>query len=157
VQSVNERQKQVLLDKITARFGAKLDGLRFAVWGLAFKPGTDDLREAPSATLVQGLLERGANVAAYDPQAMAAAQAQWPPHARLNYANSAHAALHGADALVIVTEWKEFRSPDFAFLASALRQPIVVDGRNLFDPATVLQAGLEYIPIGRRPAAPENA
>jgi len=157
VQSVNERQKQVLLDKITARFGSRLDGLRFAVWGLAFKPGTDDLREAPSLTLVQGLLERGANVAAYDPQAMAAAQAQWPPHARLNYADSAHAALHGADALVIVTEWKEFRSPDFAFLASALRQPIVVDGRNLFDPATVQGAGLEYLPIGRRPATSENA
>ena len=157
VQSANERQKRVLLEKITARFGAQLAGLRFAVWGLAFKPGTDDLREAPSFALVQGLLDRGAEVAAYDPQAMSAAQAQWPPHERLGYADSAHAALQGADALVIVTEWKEFRSPDFAHLASALRQPVVVDGRNLFDPATVHQAGLEYHAIGRRPAAPENA
>lgn len=127
------------------------------MWGLAFKPGTDDLREAPSFALVQGLLDRGAEVAAYDPQAMSAAQAHWPPHERLGYAESAHAALQGADALVIVTEWKEFRSPDFAHLASALRQPVVVDGRNLFDPATVHQAGLEYHAIGRRPAAPENA
>lgn len=156
VQSVNERQKRVLIDKIVARFGPRLQGHRFALWGLAFKPGTDDMREAPSLTVIDQLLARGAEVVAYDPEAMPQAQAALGSRAHLRYAPQANAALEGADALVIVTEWKEFRSPDFAHLAATLKHPVVFDGRNLFDPATVQQAGLEYFPIGRRPTAPEN-
>ena len=150
VQAVNQRQKQVLIDKIVARFGADLQGRRFALWGLAFKPGTDDMREAPSLTVIEQLLTRGAEVVAYDPQAMLQAQAVLGPRPHLYYAPQADAALAGADALVIVTEWKEFRSPDFAHLAATLKHPVVFDGRNLFEPSTMRAAGLEYHPIGRK-------
>ena len=150
VQAVNQRQKQVLIDKTVARFGADLQGRRFALWGLAFKPGTDDMREAPSLTVIEQLLTRGAEVVAYDPQAMLQAQAVLGPRPHLYYAPQADAALAGADALVIVTEWKEFRSPDFAHLAATLKHPVVFDGRNLFDPDTMRTAGLEYHPIGRK-------
>ncbi|MFY3385303.1 UDP-glucose dehydrogenase family protein [Paracidovorax sp. MALMAid1276] len=156
VQAVNERQKRVLVDKIVARFGPQLQGRRFALWGLAFKPGTDDMREAPSLTVIEQLLARGAEVVAYDPEAMAQAQAALGARAHLHYAPHAAAALEGADALVIVTEWKEFRSPDFAHLAATLKHPVVFDGRNLFDPATLRQAGIDYHPIGREPIAPQH-
>jgi UDPglucose 6-dehydrogenase len=149
VQAVNQRQKQVLIDKIVARLGPDLHGRRFALWGLAFKPCTDDMREAPSLTVIAQLLARGAEVVAYDPQAMLQAQAVLGPRPRLYYAPQADAALAGADALVIVTEWKEFRSPDFEHMASALKHPVVFDGRNLFDPDTMRAAGLEHYPIGR--------
>jgi len=149
VESVNERQKQVLGDKIVARFGTDLSGKRFALWGLAFKPGTDDMREAPSRVLIERLTAAGAQVTAYDPVAMAEARRAMPDQAGLRYADSAVAALEGADALVIVTEWKEFRSPDFDAIRTTLRAPLVFDGRNLFEPALMKELGIEYHAIGR--------
>ncbi|EWS61172.1 UDP-glucose 6-dehydrogenase YwqF [Methylibium sp. T29-B] len=149
VESVNERQKQVLGDKILARFGTELSGKRIALWGLAFKPGTDDMREAPSRVLIARLTAAGAEVTAYDPVAMAEARRAMPGQAGLRYADSAVAALEGADALVIVTEWKEFRSPDFDAIRTTLRTPLVFDGRNLFEPALMKQLGIEYHAIGR--------
>ena len=135
VDAANERQKLVLVDKIVARFGADLAGRRFALWGLAFKPDTDDTREAPSTVVIEQLLSRGASVSAYDPV--------------VKSLPGAMEVLHGADALVICTEWKEFRSPDFAAIKAALREPVVFDGRNMFLPETVAAAGLEYHAIGR--------
>ena len=149
VESVNERQKQVLGDKIVARFGVDLSGRRFALWGLAFKPGTDDMREAPSRVLIERLTAAGAQVTAYDPVAMAEARRAMPDQAGLRYADSAVAALEGADALVIVTEWKEFRSPDFDRIKAALKAPVVFDGRNLYEPSLVQSFGLDYQAIGR--------
>ena len=149
VNQVNEAQKSRLLQKITARFGADLTGKRFAVWGLAFKPGTDDMREAPSTVIVPGLIERGATVTAYDPVAVAQAKQLFAALPRMSYADSPMAALDGADCLVIVTEWKEFKSPDFVEIKRRLRTPVVIDGRNLFEPAMVREYGLEYSGIGR--------
>ena len=122
----------------------------FALWGLAFKPNTDDMREAPSREIVAALVARGARVAAYDPIAMDEARRVFGPMPALSYARSPMDALTGADALVVVTEWQEFRSPDFGELKRALRQPLLFDGRNLFDPELVRSAGLEYFGIGRR-------
>ncbi|HNN89790.1 MAG TPA: nucleotide sugar dehydrogenase, partial [Giesbergeria sp.] len=149
VQAVNERQKQVLVDKIVARFGPDLRGRRFALWGLAFKPGTDDMREAPSLTIIERLLALGAEVAAYDPVARTQARAVLGTRPGLHLLDRSEAVLEGADALVIVTEWKEFRSPDFARLAATLRQPVLFDGRNLFEPADMRALGIEYHAIGR--------
>ncbi|EJE51090.1 nucleotide sugar dehydrogenase [Acidovorax sp. CF316] len=156
VKAVNDRQKQVLTDKIVARFGADLAGRRFALWGLAFKPGTDDMREAPSLAIIERLLALGAEVVAYDPQAMDQARQALGERPGLSFAQLADAALQGADALVIATEWKEFRSPDFAHLAATLRERVVFDGRNLFEPAELRAAGLEYHAIGRG-TAPANS
>ena len=149
VEAVNEAQKQVLGDKIVRRLGAELQGKKFALWGLAFKPGTDDMREAPSRSLIVRLVGLGAEVVAYDPVAMDEARRAMPGLAGLHYASSATAALEGADALVIVTEWKEFRSPDFDAIAQRLRQPLVFDGRNLFEPELMQQLKIEYHCIGR--------
>ena len=149
VADVNTAQKQVLVSKIVARFGTQLAGHRFALWGLAFKPGTDDMRDAPSRVLIEQLTELGAEVVAYDPVAMAEAERALGANARLSFAASAEAALQGAHALVIVTEWREFRSPDFDDMRSALREPLVFDGRNLFDPAAMRGLGFEYHCIGR--------
>ena len=149
VEAVNEAQKQVLGDKIVRRLGAELQGKKFALWGLAFKPGTDDMREAPSRSLIARLVGLGAEVVAYDPVAMDEARRAMPGLAGLHYASSATAALEGADALVIVTEWKEFRSPDFDAIAQRLRQPLVFDGRNLFEPELMQQLKIEYHCIGR--------
>jgi UDPglucose 6-dehydrogenase len=149
VESVNDAQKKRLLEKITQRFGADLANKTFAVWGLAFKANTDDMREAPSQTVVRGLLDRGASVMAYDPVAMDEARRVFGTTARLAYAVSPMDAVTGADALVVVTEWQEFRSPDFSELRRTLRQPLLFDGRNLFDPKEVRAAGLEYFGIGR--------
>ena len=150
VEAVNDAQKARLLDKIAQRLGADLSNKKFALWGLAFKANTDDMREAPSQTVVRGLLDRGATVLAYDPVAMDEARRVFGATARLAYAASPMAAVEGADALVVVTEWQEFRSPDFTELGRLLRQPLLFDGRNLFDPAQVRAAGLEYFGIGRR-------
>ena len=147
VESANEAQKHVLPAKIAKAFGANLAGRRFALWGLAFKPNTDDMREAPSRVLIDDLLARGASLCAYDPVAMTEAQRIYGE--RISYAANPQAALEGADALVIVTEWKEFRSPDFAAIKAALRQPLIFDGRNLYDPAQLRASGLEYHAIGR--------
>ena len=149
VERANAAQKQVLAAKILKRFGADLKGLNFALWGLAFKPNTDDMREAPSRVLVAELLARGASVTAYDPVAMAEARHIYQGESRVRFAESPMAALEGADALAIVTEWKEFRSPDFQRIKQVLRTPAIFDGRNLYDPAEVRQNGLEYYPIGR--------
>jgi UDPglucose 6-dehydrogenase len=150
VEEANEAQKRILGRKIVMRFGDDLAGRRFALWGLAFKPNTDDMREAPSRTVVAELLARGAGVHAYDPVAMNEARRVFGEDSRIAYAASPLEALHGADALVIVTEWKEFRSPDFAAIKARLRQPVIFDGRNLYDPAEMRAEGIEYFAIGRR-------
>jgi UDPglucose 6-dehydrogenase len=149
VEQANAAQKQVLGAKIIKRFGADLKGLTFALWGLAFKPNTDDMREAPSRVLLAELLARGASVTAYDPVAMPEARHIYQGEGRVRFADSPMAALEGADALTIVTEWKEFRSPDFQRIKQVLRTPAIFDGRNLYDPAEVRSYGLEYYPIGR--------
>jgi len=149
VEEANVRQKRVLEEKIVRRFGEDLTGRHFALWGLAFKPNTDDMREAPSRVLVHGLLARGATVCAYDPVAMREAQRVFAVLNGLTFADTPLAAVAGADALLIVTEWKEFRSPDFAAIAAALKQAVIFDGRNLYDPAVPRAAGFEYHAIGR--------
>jgi len=149
VEAVNESQKSRLLEKVTKRLGDNLDSKRFALWGLAFKPNTDDMREAPSRTTVEGLLARGATVVAYDPVAMNEARRVLGAPAGLSFAETPIDAVGGADALIVVTEWKEFRSPDLAEIKRLLRQPLLFDGRNLFDPSVVRAAGLEYFGIGR--------
>jgi UDPglucose 6-dehydrogenase len=149
VSTVNEEQKRQLIRKVTERFGENLKGRRFAVWGLAFKPNTDDMREAPSVAVIDGLLQRGASICAYDPAAIAEAQKIYAGEPDVTYADSPLAALDGADALVIVTEWKEFRSPDFDEIKKRLKQPVVFDGRNLYEPALIRIFGLEYHAIGR--------
>lgn len=149
VELANHHQKRVLAAKIRQRFGDRLTGRRFAVWGLAFKANTDDMREAPSSAVIHSLLGAGAQVRAYDPAAMDAAQRAFGPLQGLGYAPDAMSAVQDADALVIVTEWKEFRSPDFDTLAAALRTPVIFDGRNLYDPVMLRGRGFEYHPIGR--------
>ncbi len=149
VEAVNEAQKARLLDKLTQRLGDDLRGMSFAIWGLAFKPNTDDMREAPSQVTVRALLDRGAKVVAYDPVAMDEARRVLGTLPGLAYAASPIDAVDGADALIVVTEWKEFRSPDFADIKRRLRRPLLFDGRNLFEPSLVRSAGLEYFGIGR--------
>ncbi|MDE2148099.1 MAG: UDP-glucose/GDP-mannose dehydrogenase family protein [Burkholderiales bacterium] len=153
VEAANERQKHVLVDKITARFGQDLAGRTFALWGLAFKPNTDDMREAPSRVIVAELARRGASLRAYDPVAMPEAARVLEGTPGLHFAASQADALVGADALVLVTEWKEFRNPDFDAIKAALKQPLIFDGRNLYDPALMALLGIDYHGIGRRPAA----
>ena len=160
VEAVNDAQKQVLLDKITDRFGEDLSDRTIAVWGLAFKPNTDDMREAPSRTLIASLLKRGAQVRAYDPVAIDAARTALAfdlrddpaAHSRLTFCKTQNEAATGADALVVVTEWKAFKSPDFNTLRSTLGAPVVFDGRNLYEPASLQELGFEYYAIGRSPA-----
>lgn len=149
VESANQAQKHVLGNKIVARFGADLTGLHFALWGLAFKANTDDMREASSRSVIDDLLAAGATVTAYDPVAMDAARRIYAQETRLSYADSQSACLYNADALVIVTEWKEFRSPDFDAIKAALKAPVIVDGRNLYDPQLVRAMGFEYMAVGR--------
>ena len=149
VEDVNHIQKSVLLEKITRRFGNDLTDKNFALWGLAFKPGTDDMREATSRVVLEGLWARGAGVTVYDPVAMPETQRIYGDRLDLRYAQSPHAALDDADALVIVTEWKAFKSPDFNQIRAHLKQPIIFDGRNLFEPAAMQALGLEYFGIGR--------
>jgi len=149
VEAVNERQKRVLFDKMSRFFGGKLGGRTIAVWGLAFKPNTDDLREAPSRVLMEALWTAGAKVRAYDPVAMNEARRIYGARPDLELCASATAALDGADALAICTEWQEFRSPDFARFKTALKQPVVFDGRNLYEPSLMAQQGIRYFAIGR--------
>jgi UDPglucose 6-dehydrogenase len=147
VEEVNARQKEVLVHKLTRHFAAELKGRTFALWGLAFKPNTDDMREAPARTIIDALLAAGAQVRAYDPIADSEARRIYGD--RLHLAKSAYEAADGADALVIVTEWQEFRAPDFERLRQILKTPVIFDGRNLYDPATVARAGFTYHTIGR--------
>jgi UDPglucose 6-dehydrogenase len=155
VEAVNDRQKQVLGRKVVARFGEDLTGRRFAVWGLAFKPNTDDMREAPSRVLLQELIARGATVSVYDPVAMPEARRVLALDvgedklSRIAFKDAPMEALEGAEALVIVTEWKAFRSPDFEQIKARLKQPVIIDGRNLFEPPLMTAMGIEYHGIGR--------
>ena len=149
VEEANDAQKHVLVRKIVERFGEDLSGRRFALWGLAFKPNTDDMRDAPSRVVVHELLRRGATVTAYDPVAMTEAERIFGDEPRLSFAGRPKSALDGADALVIVTEWKEFRSPDFDAIKTRLKQPVVFDGRNLYDPKLVRAMEIEYFSVGR--------
>ncbi len=150
VEDANDAQKHVLTAKTVKRFGNDLSGRKFAVWGLAFKPNTDDMREAPSRYLLADLFAAGATVVAYDPVAMHEARRIFGDEPRLSYAESPMAALDGADALLIVTEWKEFRSPDFEAIKAKLKQPVIFDGRNLYEPKQVCQFGIDYQAIGRQ-------
>ncbi|WP_255989037.1 UDP-glucose dehydrogenase family protein [Chitinolyticbacter albus] len=147
VEAANDAQKLRLVEKVVARFGENLAGHTFALWGLAFKPKTDDMREAPSLVIIEELLKRGARIVAFDPVAMK--ETQRIVGDRIGYAESPMAALAGADALLLVTEWKEFQNPDFERVSALLKQPVVFDGRNLFDPDMVKRAGIAYEAIGR--------
>jgi len=149
VESRNNQQKAVLYQKIWNHFGGDLAGKTFALWGLSFKPNTDDMREAPSRVLMEALWNAGARVQAYDPEAMQEAQRLYGNRDDLSLCGTQEAALRGADALVIVTEWPVFKAPDFDFIAQQLREPLIFDGRNLFEPARMSRKGFRYYSIGR--------
>ncbi|HBE93419.1 MAG TPA: UDP-glucose 6-dehydrogenase [Gammaproteobacteria bacterium] len=149
VEDVNDRQKSVLVDKIVARFGDDLSGRKFAVWGLAFKPETDDMREAPSRTIMQALWERGAKISAYDPVAAEEALRIYGDRDDLDLVNDPYKALDDADALVVVTEWKEFRSPEIGDMEKRMKSRIIFDGRNIYTPAQFASHDFEYSGIGR--------
>ncbi len=151
VEAVNEDQKASLLGKVCDHFGQDLSGLNFGVWGLSFKPNTDDMREAPSLTVISGLLERGAIVLGYDPVAGPEAQRHFENDKGFSLAEDMYGASENADALILLTEWKEFRAPDMGRLLSNLRTPVIFDGRNVFDPAVMKRLGARYYSIGRRP------
>ncbi len=156
VEAVNARQKEVLFHKMQRHFSGVLKGRTVALWGLAFKPNTDDMREAPAVTLIELLLKAGASVRAYDPVAAAEAQRIFAGRAGFTLAKSAYEAAQGADALAIVTEWQEFRSPDFERLKEILKAPVIFDGRNLYDPAMLARFGLTYYAIGRGKPLPAS-
>jgi UDPglucose 6-dehydrogenase len=149
VESVNKRQKQLLFGKISAFFDGKLKGRTIALWGLAFKPNTDDMREAPARDLMEALWAAGASVRAYDPVAMGEARRIYGARKDLALVANLEQALEGADALAILTEWQEFRSPDFDTIRDRLRHPVIFDGRNIYDPALVKSFGLKYFGVGR--------
>jgi len=149
VEAVNERQKNVLVGKIRRHFKDQLQGRTFALWGLAFKPNTDDMREAPSRVIIEALLQAGARVRAYDPVALEEAGRIFAGRSGLTLCKSAYEAAEGADGLVIATEWKEFRSPDFDRLKSSLSAGVIFDGRNLYDPSILQHFGFTYYAIGR--------
>ena len=149
VEKVNDQQKRRLFERLSQHYDGQLEGKTIALWGLAFKPKTDDMREASSRVLMQALWDAGATVRAYDPEAMQEARRLYPEEERLVLCDSAHAALTGADALVIVTEWQEFRSPDIEAIKETLADPVIFDGRNLYDPVTLAAAGITYYAIGR--------
>jgi UDPglucose 6-dehydrogenase len=148
VEQVNESQKRLLVEKVRAHFGADLSNRTFAVWGLSFKPRTDDMREAPSVTVIEGLLASGARIQAYDPQAME--QAKRVFQTRIQFARHSYEALQKADALLVVTEWNEFRRPNFQRIKDCLKSPVIFDGRNLYDPSELKQLGFTYYSIGRQ-------
>jgi len=150
VEEANDAQKHILVNKLTVRFGNDLKGKRFAMWGLAFKPNTDDMREAPSRTMLEALWSMGASVSAYDPAAMEETRRIYGERADLLLVDSPMDALKGADALLIVTEWKVFRSPNFDTMKSLLKTPLVFDGRNLYEPQAMREMGFDYLPIGRQ-------
>jgi UDPglucose 6-dehydrogenase len=149
VEDANDRQKQVLVQRVLARFGDDLRGRTFAIWGLAFKPNTDDMREAPSRVIIAELSRRGAAIQAYDPVAMTEARRVLAGTPGLQFVDHQSAALEGADALLIVTEWKEFRTPDFDQIKAMLKQPLILDGRNLYEPALMQEFGIDYVGVGR--------
>jgi UDPglucose 6-dehydrogenase len=148
VERVNERQKGILVEKVTGHFGQDLSGRAFAIWGLSFKPRTDDMREAPSITVIESLLKAGAAIQAYDPEAMEEARKLFS--GRIRYYRRNYDALKDADALLIVTEWNEFRRPNFEQIKRLLKTPVIFDGRNIFDPEELRKMGFSYYSIGRR-------
>jgi UDPglucose 6-dehydrogenase len=150
VDALNDRQKQRFYEKIRSYFDGKLEGRTLALWGLAFKPNTDDMREAPSQVVIRGLLADGAQVRAFDPEAGDEARRLYAGQPSVTVCDSAEQAAEGADALVVVTEWNEFRSPDFPGLKKLLKQPVIFDGRNLYEPGMLAEYGFEYFPVGRR-------
>jgi UDPglucose 6-dehydrogenase len=149
VDRANQRQKTVLVDKVVARFGNDLSGRRFAMWGLAFKPNTDDMRDAPSRDVIHALADLGATIVAYDPVAAEEAQRVLGQVTSLQIVDNVTATLEGADALLILTEWREFKSPDFDQIKRLLKQPVIFDGRNLYEPALMRDLGFDYLGIGR--------
>jgi UDPglucose 6-dehydrogenase len=149
VNRLNRERKLLLVDRVLKHFNEKIQGRQLAVWGLAFKPNTDDMREAPSVAIIRRLLELGAKVSAYDPVAMQNARFYFRDS--ILYAEDEYAALNGSDALLVVTEWNEFRNPDFALIKSKLKQPLVFDGRNIFEPDKMRELGFTYYSIGRKP------
>ena len=149
VEEVNKAQKRVLFEKLSNHFAHQLNGRTFAMWGLAFKPNTDDMREAPSRTLIELLIANGATVRAYDPEANEEALRIYGDNKAVQICNSRSDTLNEADGLLVVTEWNEFRSPDFNAVKAALKEPVVFDGRNLYDPDFMRQAGFAYYAIGR--------
>ena len=158
-QRINERQRHLLCERLVARLGPDLTGHRIGLWGLAFKPGTDDMREAPSLVILEELLQRGATVQAFDPVAMPGLAARWPGRVGLELMAGPMEAAAGASALLVVTEWREFRSPDFTALHAAMKRPLLLDGRNLYEPAQMAELGFEHVGIGRAVAgaAPVDA
>jgi UDPglucose 6-dehydrogenase len=149
VDAINDRQKRLLAQKAKQHFGAgRLRGKKFAVWGLAFKPKTDDLRQAPALSLIEELLAEGATVAAHDPVAMDNARRQLGAD-RVQFVQNPYSAAEGADALFLVTEWNEFRQPDFARIKAAMKQPVLFDGRNIWNPARLREQGFTYFGVGR--------
>jgi UDPglucose 6-dehydrogenase len=150
VDRVNDAQKRVLTEKIKRHFGADLKGRTLAVWGLAFKPRTDDIREAPSLVLIDNMLAEGVRLRAHDPEAMANVRAIYGD--KLTYCDRPYGALEGADGLVIVTEWQEFRNPDFEVMRRLMSQKVIFDGRNLYEPKTPVGFGFTYYSIGRKTA-----
>jgi UDPglucose 6-dehydrogenase len=147
VEAVNEAQKLRLLQRVDKQFGKSLKGRTIAVWGLSFKPRTDDMREAPAVPIIEGLLARGATVRAFDPEAKDIAKRIFGK--KIHYARLAYDALVGADALLLVTEWNEFREPDFRKMKRLMKQPIIFDGRNIYDPEHIRGFGFTYVSIGR--------
>lgn len=152
-QRINDRQRHLLCERLVARLGPDLSGHRIGVWGLAFKPGTDDMREATSLVVIEELLQRHATVQVFDPVAMPGLARRWPERAGLEFAADPMEAAKGCSALIVVTEWREFRSPDFRALHAAMKRPLLLDGRNLYDPALLHELGFEYVGIGRAGAA----
>jgi len=149
VEAVNKRQKSVIVDKIVKRFGDDLQGKKFAVWGLAFKPETDDMREAPSRTIIEALWQLGATISAYDPVAEEEVERIYGKRDDLSLVSDPYDALTNADALIVVTEWKVFRSPDLDTMLGRMKTPIIFDGRNIFQPELIRKSGFEYFGIGR--------
>jgi len=151
VEAVNQKQKESIVEKIVSRFGSSLDGRHFAIWGLAFKPNTDDMREAPSSTIIRALTNFGASITAFDPVAVGEAKKTFCDLDGVSFSSDPYSALEGADGLILLTEWKAFRSPDLARIREMLTEGVIFDGRNVFDPKILSQYGLDYYSIGRRP------
>jgi len=151
VEAVNQKQKESIVEKIVSRFGSSLDGRHFAIWGLAFKPNTDDMREAPSSTIIRALTNFGASITAFDPVAVDEAKKTFCDLDGVSFSADPYSALEGADGLILLTEWKAFRSPDLARIREMLTEGVIFDGRNVFDPKILSQYGLDYYSIGRRP------
>ena len=149
VDEVNKKQRQLFLEKIVNRFGEDLSGLTFAIWGLSFKPETDDMREAPSVYLIKELIKRGAKISAYDPKAMDEAKEHYLKNYDVLYCNDKYAAIDNANALILLTEWKEFRLPDFIRMKSKLKEPVIFDGRNQYSSFNLVKSNFEYYQIGK--------